>query len=282
MYKNIKRYRKELEKDNNPIAVRDGHGAYAKLDIVPVTYTLPSDYSLFVEEFKRTSNAMWIMKPAGKAQGRGIFMVNKLSQVKKWASQRFGQANGASTYVISRYIGNPLLVGGKKFDLRLYVVVTSYKPLRVYFFRDGFARFCNEKYSSEMSDIDNMYIHLTNVAIQKNGDEYNGKHGNKWNTKNLHLYIESTFGAEAADRLFRDIRFTIIQSLKAVQGIMLNDRHCFEMYGYDIIIDDKLKPWLVEVNASPSLSSTTRADRVMKCKLIHDVLSIVIPEDFPE
>ena len=45
-----------------------------------------------------------------------------------------------------------------------------------------------------------------------------------------------------------------------MQNIMINDRHCFELYGYDIIIDDTLNPWLVEVNASPSLTTTTQVD----------------------
>jgi len=68
-------------------------------------------------------------------------------------------------YVISRYIDQPLLVGGKKFDLRIYVLVTSFRPLKVWLSHQGFARFCNEKYSYEISDMDNMMAHLTNVAI---------------------------------------------------------------------------------------------------------------------
>ena len=80
--------------------------------------------------------------------------------------------------------------------------------------------------------------------------------------------------------------------------MIISDRHCFECYGYgtlqrgntpdphaspslvsiqDIIIDDNLKPWLIEVNASPSLTSTTANDRIMKFKLINDVLNIVVP-----
>ena len=68
-------------------------------------------------------------------------------------------------YVISRYIDKPLLIGGKKFDLRIYVLVTNYRPLKVWLSSLGFARFCNEKYSSDASEMNNMTMHLTNVAI---------------------------------------------------------------------------------------------------------------------
>jgi tubulin polyglutamylase TTLL1 len=79
----------------------------------------------------------------------------------------------AGAYVISRYIDKPLLIGGKKFDLRMYVLVTSYRPLKVWLHSGGFARFCTEKYSDDVGELDNMMIHLTNVAVQKGGDEYN-------------------------------------------------------------------------------------------------------------
>ena len=58
--------------------------------------------------------------------------------------------------------------------MRIYVLVTNYRPLKVWLSTLGFARFCNIKYSSDLSEIDNMMMHLTNVAIQKKGDEYKG------------------------------------------------------------------------------------------------------------
>ena len=185
--------------------------------------------------------------------------------------------------MISRYIDNPLLIGGKKFDLRIYVLVTSFRPLKCYLYRLGFCRFCTVKYNNSSSDIDNMFCHLTNVSIQKHGNEYNSIHGGKWTIENLRIYLEGTRGKRVSDRLFDEMNWVIVHSLKAVSHVVVNDRHCFECYGYDIIIDDNLKPWLIEVNASPSLTSTTSADRIMKHKLINDVINIVMPfEEMPD
>ncbi len=92
--------------------------------------------------------------------------------------------------MISKYLEDPLLIGGKKFDLRIYVLVTSYRPLKVYLYDLGFARFCVEKYSNDMTERDNMFIHLTNVAIAKQAANYNDKHGGKWTIANLKFYLE--------------------------------------------------------------------------------------------
>lgn len=67
MVKNIKRFRKDMEKENNPIADRNEDGALVYMDIVPITYLLPSDYTIFVEEFKKNPNTTWIMKPTSRA-----------------------------------------------------------------------------------------------------------------------------------------------------------------------------------------------------------------------
>jgi hypothetical protein len=73
--------------------------------------------------------------------------------------------------VISRYISNPLLINGHKFDLRIYVLVTSYEPLRVYVFKEGLARFASESYSAKLNK-NNKFMHLTNYSINKKNSNF--------------------------------------------------------------------------------------------------------------
>merc|ERR1719228_2007212 len=118
---------------------------------------------MFVEEFKkggsdieigngqkRKDSNTWIMKPVGRSQGAGIFLMNKLNQIQQWRPSQGYDGNygsekqdddGPEQYVVQRYVENPMLIGGKKFDLRLFVLVTSYVPLNVYLYREGFCRF---------------------------------------------------------------------------------------------------------------------------------------------
>ena len=78
MVKNFKRFRKDMEKENHPITQKDENGIYLYLDFLPQTYTLPGEYSLFVEEFHRNPNITWIVKPASRSQGQGIFLLRKI------------------------------------------------------------------------------------------------------------------------------------------------------------------------------------------------------------
>ena len=89
-------------------------------NFLPTSYTLPFEYNLFLEEFRRSQpNSLWIMKPCNGAQGKGIFIVDNLNQIKKWSNSSKILPT-SSHYVISRYIDNPLLIEKKKFDLRIY------------------------------------------------------------------------------------------------------------------------------------------------------------------
>jgi hypothetical protein len=62
---------------------------------------------------------------------------------------------------------NPLLIDGFKFDMRIYVLVTSINPLEAFLYQEGFARLSTEKYSISEDDMDNKFVHLTNFSIQR-------------------------------------------------------------------------------------------------------------------
>lgn len=232
----------------------------------PLTFHMPSEFTMFVDEYKHSPGTIWIMKPAGKAQGKGIFLVTSLNQLYKWKNSLKGGEENAidETYVCQRYIYNPLLLGGKKFDMRVYALVTCYNPLTAYLYRTGFCRFTSFKYSLNPEDLNNNQIHLTNVAVQKQSATYDKQIGGKWYFRELKTYLMGRYNEEQVNSMFDGIQNIIIKCFYAVQSVIAKDRHCFELYGYDILIDENLKPWLIEINSSPSLSTSTKTDYFLK------------------
>jgi len=203
-------------------------------------------------------------------------LISNLNQINNWKSQiKVGSDNGVELYIAQRYLMNPLLVGGKKFDLRIYALVTNYNPLTVYLYKTGFARFTHHRYTNNLEDVSNNLVHLTNVAVQKNSDNYDEKSGGKWDLRCLKIFLMGKYGSEKINTLYFEIQEIIIKSLFSVQKEFNNDKHCFELYGYDILIDDTLKPWLIEINANPSLYANTPADNEMKVKMLDDMLTVL-------
>lgn len=128
-------------------------------------------------------------------------------------------------------------------------------------------------------DIARNHIHLTNVAVQKKSESViNGdtrEEGSKWGIQQLKLYIASRHGMSAANAMCGQIQDVMIQTLLSVTPVMINDKQCFELYGFDVMLDDALKPWLIEVNSSPALTATSKGDFDHKYQLLSDVLDVI-------
>ena len=134
-------------------------------DFIPDTYVLPDEFGEFYSHFQRQKaqdpkRNLWIVKPANLSRGRGIYIVDDISEV-----------NVDDVSVISKYISNPLLINGHKFDLRIYCVVTSFEPLRIYVYKEGLARFASEQYNNKMAK-GNKFAHLTNYSVNKKNENY--------------------------------------------------------------------------------------------------------------
>lgn len=130
-------------------------GFGAEYDFCPTTYILPEDYQRFAVD--RDNYPIWIMKPNALSCGRGIKLIGRKTVVDR-----------LNNYVISKYILYPHLINGFKYDLRLYVVVTGFYPLKIYLYREGLVRFATETYSVAPCSLKKRYMHLTNYSVNKN------------------------------------------------------------------------------------------------------------------
>ena len=191
-----------------------------------------------------------ILKPDAGCQGRGIFLTKSLDQCLE-----------VEGMIAQQYLPAPLLVDGYKFDMRLYVLVSSVSPLRVLLFKEGLARFCTERYRApNESNMEDTYMHLTNFAINKHHEEFTidegGDGGHKRSISSLFAWLKQN--GFPTERIWQQIRALIVKTLLAVQPHLNHVYHsllgddnvgfsCFEILGFDVLLDRKGKPWLLEV-----------------------------------
>ena len=126
-------------------------------DFLPSSFVLPGDMPAFRAAFAKHESYTWIVKPSNSSCGKGIFVTSELKEILN------PQFEKDCTYVVSRYIDRPLLVDSLKFDMRIYVAVTSFDPLTVYVYRDGLARFATEKYTNDPDSHKSRFQHLTKL-----------------------------------------------------------------------------------------------------------------------
>ncbi|XP_050342323.1 probable tubulin polyglutamylase TTLL2 [Nymphalis io] len=243
-------------------------------DFSPPCFHLPLEYAKLVSECSRLrrndettgTSVVWIHKPVAQSQGRGIFLFRSVCDMR---------CGGPA--VVQRYIERPLLIAGYKFDLRLYVCVPGYRPLTAYMYAEGLARFGTDKYT--LSDIHNPYRHLTNSSLNKTGPRYavckdRIGSGCKWTLKQVRRALVGRWGA-IEWLVWQRIRALVTLTLLAQAAGTPPARNCFEFYGFDVLLDDSMKPWLIEVNLSPALGADCEADVIVKQPMLHELFDLL-------
>lgn len=252
----------------------------------PTTFVMPKDYHQLCDYWRTSPSKLFIMKPPASARGNGIQVINDISQIPANVLNE----SKKSTMIVQQYISNPcLLENGQKFDLRVYVLITSVDPLRIYVYDEGLVRFASSKYTSQEDGIIDQYMHLTNYFINKNNQEYevnndcDSLNGCKWTLKRFWRYLRDHYTHIDAQQLWDKIVDIIIKTIICCEGPMTrlshqnckNDYTSFELFGFDIILDENFRPWILEVNITPSLKSESNLDTKVKYGVIKDMFNLV-------
>jgi tubulin polyglutamylase TTLL6/13 len=251
----------------------------------PQSWILPTEWNDFNHSFKPKKGQCFISKPDHGCQGKGITLFRTPSNILNPSEK---------DAVVQAYISNPFLINGFKFDFRVYVLVTSVNPLRVFVYKDGLARFATERYHNPSEkNLSRLCMHLTNYAINKNSDAFirDDEKGSKRTIKSVLNEMKEKYNADV-DLVWKRIKDVIVKTVISVQPALSKfpkqwfpldpsrsikncGSQCFEILGFDILLDTKLKPWVLEVNHSPSFACDSKLDFDIKSNLIKEALQLV-------
>lgn len=277
-------------------AMKRLHGA--EFDIHPDGYILPGEKDALLRQVhdidskhakRKVREGLWICKPVSSSCGRGIRVLTREKLLK------YLEKDKGKSVIMQRYIDNPYLINGKKFDLRIYVLVTGVDPMRVYVHSQGLTRISTSNYS--ISNTKDKFAHLTNYSINKDSDKFveagiDAETGGcdefdessfKWSLAAFKKYLEERTSRDVMEATFRRIDDLLVKTMIAAESEMTprvySDcpyrSNCYELFGCDVMLDSKLNPHLIEVNVSPSLMGSSPLDRQIKGLLVADMFHLV-------
>ncbi|MWJ26936.1 amylase [Halomonas sp. ZH2S] len=249
------------------------HEASARLAFFPRVYSMPKDYHALQQAALAHPEKHWILKPKNASKGKGIRVLRDV-----------GETPLEPNWMVQEYLAHPHTIRGHKYVLRLYVLIASLEPLRLYVYRQGFAKLASEPY--DVNDADNPYSQLTNPDI------------NALNTSaeipvefiDLERYREwLRHQGHDDERLFKQIHdlitLTVISALDAMRQrtaeFGADSQGCYELLGLDCMVDADLKPWILECNLSPSLGICAKpedggiVEEKIKNGLVKDMVALV-------
>ncbi|XP_013855480.1 tubulin polyglutamylase TTLL7 isoform X1 [Austrofundulus limnaeus] len=251
---------------------------------IPKTWIFPAEYTQFqnyVKELRRKrKQKTFIVKPANGAMGHGISLIRNCEKLP--AQEHF---------IVQEYLDKPFLMEGYKFDLRIYILVTSCDPLRIFLYNDGLVRMGTEKYHAPTeANLSQLYMHLTNYSVNKHNENFErDETEDKGSKRSINWFTEflRTNDYDVA-KFWGDISELVVKTLIVAEPHVLHayrmcrpgqppgsDSVCFEVLGFDIILDRKLKPWLLEINRAPSFGTDQKIDYDVKKGVLLNALKLL-------
>ena len=254
------------------------------------TRKLGSEQRIFFPKTHYEGYNLWLIKAINLNRGMGIKVENDLDKIEKEIIEindnlkmeiSNKKKRKCKCILIQKYIEKPLLYQGRKFDIRLWVLFIGNKPDDVYIFKEGHLKATCGNYDLNSKDI---YVHLTNYSIQKyNSDFSKIEIGNEIPFKDLQKDLDSkkikiNFRNNIYPKIVRIVRITAGAAKAKIN--MMNRKNCFEIYGYDFMIDEKFNPFLIEINTNPGFEFSSPLINMLLPRLIDDAFKLTIDTDF--
>jgi len=226
---------------------------------------------------------LWILKRTNLNRGRQMKVLSNIDEIIKEINLMFGEKK-PNNLIIQKYIEAPLLYNGRKFDIRIWVLFTyvgKCDKYEVYVFKEGHLKACSDIFNI---DSDNLFIHLTNYSVQKYNKNFSKVEiGNEIS---FQLFQEELNRQKSGKNFKKDILPEINKIIgitsKAVKNKIniMNRKNCFEIFGYDFILDINYHPFLLEINTNPGLEESSPLIKMLVPRMINDALRLTIDKSF--